>query len=73
MKNLILKPGMMHRLADLPPIALRGEWDVATWMRYIPRNVYLSEISIPGSWESLNPDFQGKNVTIQEWMPFIPY
>ena len=57
---------MMHRLADLPPIALRGEWDVATWMRYIPRNVYLSEISIPGSWESLNPDFQGKNVTIED-------
>ena len=34
------------------------DWDPATWMRYIPRNVYLSEISIPGTWNSLNTDCQ---------------
>ena len=27
-------------------------------MESVPRNVYLSEISIPGSWNSLNMDFQ---------------
>ncbi|MCF0186430.1 MAG: hypothetical protein HUJ98_08085 [Bacteroidaceae bacterium] len=62
--NMKIIPGMVHRLPDLPRISLKGEWDIATWMRYIPRNVYLSEISIPGSWNSLNPDFQGTSPSI---------
>lgn len=63
-----LKPGMVHYLPILPPLdADSQEWDPANWMVNIPRNVYLSEISIPGSWNSLNKDFQpkgsGDNVT----------
>ena len=57
-----LKPGWIHRfkgqLPSLPLPAPDAGWDPATWMRNIPRNVYLSEISIPGSWNSLNKDFQ---------------
>lgn len=55
-----LKPGMIHRFkGDLPNLlAPDNPMDPATWMRYIPRNVYLSEISIPGSWNSLNKHFQ---------------
>ncbi|MCF0159385.1 MAG: hypothetical protein HUJ99_01220 [Bacteroidaceae bacterium] len=52
-----LKPGMIHRLPDLPNL-VPGKMDPSKWMTYIPRNVYLSEISIPGSWNSLNEDFQ---------------
>ena len=62
--NTKLKPGMVHRLDDLPQISLKGEWDISKWMTYIPRNVYLSEISIPGSWESMNPNFQGNNISL---------
>ena len=32
-------------------------------MEYIPRNVYLSEISIPGSWNTLNMDHQSLTAT----------
>lgn len=52
------KPGKIHKIT-LPKLSKTSEgWDVATWMKYVPRNVYLSEVSIPGSWNSINPDFQ---------------
>ena len=57
-KNKKLISGMVHRLPTLPNIENLGNFDPANWMVNIPRNVYLSEISIPGSWNSLNKDFQ---------------
>ena len=58
-----LKPGMIHRFkGDLPNLpAPKKKWDPSRWMEYVPRNVYLSEISIPGSWNSLNDDYQDVN------------
>lgn len=60
--------GKVHKIA-LPVLKVEADevvpWDPATWMKNIPRNVYLSEISIPGSWNSLNPDFQGDNRSIE--------
>lgn len=54
-----LKPGWIHRFkGKLPSLPAKDEWDPSKWMEYIPRNVYLSEISIPGSWNSLNKEFQ---------------
>lgn len=55
-----LESGKIHRFkGDLPNLpAPDAPLDPATWMRYIPRNVYLSEISIPGSWNSLNDEYQ---------------
>ena len=51
--------GQIHKVT-LPNLSVASveEWDVATWMKYIPRNVYLSEVSIPGTWNSLNVDCQ---------------
>lgn len=63
--NMTLKPGKIHELPGLPALNPGGEWDPANWMVNIQRNVYLSEISIPGSWNSLNPDFQGANPSIE--------
>ena len=55
-----LQMGKVHYLPTLPALDVNSEeWDSANWMVNIPRNVYLSEISIPGSWNSLNKDFQG--------------
>ena len=58
--NGTLNPGEIHRFrGNLPNLpAPDGKWDPSKWMEYIPRNVYLSEISIPGSWNSLNKEFQ---------------
>lgn len=58
-----LMPGKIHRfLGQLPSLpAPLNKWDPSNWMVNIPRNVYLSEISIPGSWNSLNDDFQDVN------------
>ena len=54
-----LKPGCIHRFkGKLPSLPAKDEWDPSKWMESVPRNVYLSEISIPGSWNSLNMDFQ---------------
>lgn len=55
-----IKAGMVHKLTlpKLSVTATTDEWDVSNWMVHIPRNVYLSEISIPGTWNSLNSDFQ---------------
>lgn len=59
-----LTPGQIHKitLPELKPSTT--EWQVSNWMVNIPRNVYLSEISIPGTWNSLNDDFNGSNNTI---------
>lgn len=66
--NGTLKPGMVHELPALPTLDITAapeqEWKVEDWMENIPRNVYLSEVSIPGSWNSLNVDSQGTSPTI---------
>lgn len=64
-ENLTLKPGMIHKLPDLPPLTPSGSWDVSNWMKNIQRNVYLSEISIPGSWYSLDQDYQSDIRTVE--------
>lgn len=55
-----LEPGKIHRFkGDLPDLpAPTIDWDPSNWMVNVPRNVYLSEISIPGSWNSLNNQYQ---------------
>ena len=53
-----LEPGQIHKIT-LPTLSeTTSEWEVSSWMKNIPRNVYLSEISIPGTWNSLNVDCQ---------------
>lgn len=53
-----LVSGQIHKitLPELKPAS--KDWEVDKWMTYIPRNVYLSEVSIPGTWNSLNEDCQ---------------
>lgn len=56
-------PGKIHKI-DIPnlPITSESQFDLTghlgNWMRYIPRNVYLSELSLPGAWYATNSDYQ---------------
>lgn len=59
-----LNPGMIHKIT-LPELsATSSEWATGNWMENIPRNVYLSEVSLPGSWNALNYQFQGLDPSI---------
>ena len=62
-----LQTSKINRLTTpLPNVAYTDStnWSAASWMTNIPRNVYLSEMSLPGSWNSLNSEFQGSSNTI---------
>lgn len=63
--NSTLVPGKVHYLPALPALEEGGDWDPANWMTNIQRNVYLSEISIPGSWNSLNSEYQTQSISQQ--------
>ena len=55
----VLTPGKIHKVS-LPQFSVaKSEWDAGSWMERVPRNVYLSEISIPGSWDTINAERQG--------------
>lgn len=60
-----LVPGQVHYILNLPALEESGDWDPANWMSNIQRNVYLSEISIPGSWNSLNSQYQAQSIQQQ--------
>lgn len=63
--NKTLEPGQIHKIT-LPDLPVASEnWTTNNWMTNIPRNVYLSEVSLPGSWNSLNSHFQGANPSIE--------
>lgn len=56
-----LEAGAIHKV-KIPAIEVnRGEVTLpaANWIRWIPRNVYLSELSLPGAWYATNSDYQG--------------
>ena len=52
-----LVPGKVHRLPNLPNLS-SAEWKAENWMANLQRNVYLSEISIPGTWYSRHSAYQ---------------
>lgn len=64
-KNMNLVAGKIHRIDKLNNLPILVEWNNTNWMQYIPRNVYLSEVSIPGSWNSINEDSQAGRGTGQ--------
>lgn len=54
-----LAPGKIHKIA-VPAITSLNtvEWDYSKWMTQIPKPVYLSELSIPGTWYSVHSSYQ---------------
>ena len=61
--------GQVHKL-KMPKIFINKEnikLDAKTWMKYIPRNVYITDISLPGAWYSRQKEYQGNNDDGGEW------
>lgn len=56
--KVTLVAGKIHRLPPMPQFAFNNTWNSDDWMVNIPRNVYLSEVSLPGSWNTVNSNFQ---------------
>lgn len=58
-----LTPAKIHKInIPLRPVDMLDEVELPNnnWMEYIPRNIYLSELSVPGSWYSYHEAYQGK-------------
>ena len=64
-KKSNLVAGQVHKL-NIPILTVTQDITLnpADWMTQIPRNVYLSELSLPGSWYSVLEEYQGTGVNI---------
>lgn len=58
-----LVAGKIHKLG-LPGIPITTPWEPSkdNWIESIPRNVYLSELSLPGAWYSTDENYQGSDI-----------
>lgn len=58
----VIKPGQVHKL-NMPKINITSDntLDAATWMKNIPRNVYITDLSLPGAWYCQQEEYQGLN------------
>ena len=58
--NAVIKSGQIHKLS-VPTVNVIStfSYDPAKWIESIPRNVYLSELSLPGAWYATDTDYQG--------------
>lgn len=54
-----LAKGQIHKV-KVPQLTVNGtvEWDYSKWITQIPKPVYLSELSMPGTWYSAHADYQ---------------
>lgn len=59
-KSSELKPGMVHKLT-LPKFKINNDFnfEAGKWMAQIPRNVYITELSVPGAWYGTQAEYQG--------------
>lgn len=55
--------GKVHKL-KMPQIHIDAadiKLTLSSWMKSIPRNVYITDISLPGAWYSRQKEYQGQN------------
>ena len=61
-KNKMLA-GAMHKVnIPMKKISKPFEIPASEWVKYVPRNVYLSELSVPGAWYCIDQSYQGKPI-----------
>lgn len=63
-----LVPGKIHKIR-LPKIPITSDFkfDKSSWISQIPRNVYLSELSLPGAWYCYDTNYQATNDLTEQW------
>lgn len=59
----MLAAGKIHKIL-VPGFPVKSAWEYKeeNWIESIPRNVYLSELSLPGSWYSTDVNYQGNDI-----------
>lgn len=66
--DALLTAGALHKLTiPQKKVYLGFEIPVDAWLEYIPRNVYLSELSFPGSWYSTTSGYQDDTSIPSQW------
>lgn len=55
-----IKPGKIHKI-NIPQLTVQSEFKYSeeSWVESIPRNVYLTELSVPGAWNCGESAYQG--------------
>ena len=55
-----LSAGMIHKINVSSAFAVDAVWNYSpeNWLTTVPRNVYISDLSLPGAWYATNPDYQ---------------
>lgn len=66
--SFTLAKGKIHKV-KVPQLTVNGtiEWDPSKWMTQIPPKVYLSELSIPGTWYSVHSAYQNTTDLAQQY------
>lgn len=60
--------GQMHKL-NMPKFQVTTDFQFnkESWIAQIPRNVYLSELSLPGAWYCYSSDYQATTNLTEQW------
>lgn len=55
-----IKPGKIHKI-NIPQLTVQSKFTYSeeSWIESIPRNVYLTELSVPGAWNCGESVYQG--------------
>lgn len=62
----VIEAGMIHKLNVAGfPVAATWTYNPATWLTTVPRNVYISDISLPGAWYATDSGYQDGTLTQQ--------
>ena len=67
-QDVTLTAGQIHKVT-VPRLQIEKEFEIPAnnWIRYIPRNVYLSELSVPGAWYASDlPNYHGSSATLAD-------
>lgn len=65
--NCDFKAGQIHKL-NIPGFPVQTPWEPKneTWVESIDRNIYLSELSLPGAWYATDAKYQGEDIGLGE-------
>lgn len=65
--NSVLAAGKIHKINVPSAFAVDAVWNYSTenWLTTIPRNVYIADLSLPGSWYATDSGYQSGSLADQ--------